>query len=389
MKTKILLIKIISMAMIIMLVLFNYNFFSMATSESSLKNQQSAIEDKIDELEDEKSEITASKTEALKSISSLTTKINEYESQIDSLNTKIDELNKSINESEKKIEEATKEYNRQSDLLDARLLTMYQAGQTSYLDVILCSKDISELISNYHLISILTESDTSLLEKIQKQKTEIENAKAELEESKASIENAKTEKVTKSNELKNSKAEKSNLVNKLSEEEKSIQEQLDQFEEDKKAIQKQLEELSRKYTNVTEPSACGYIFPVAGLTRANIRVKTYPSYSGHTGVDVNINVVGKTVVAVKSGTVVTSTALKNPNGTYRSYGEYIIIDHHDGTMTLYAHGLAGSRKVSPGQKVTQGQALMTVGSTGNSTGTHLHFEVRVGGRPVNPFPYLP
>ena len=133
----------------------------------------------------------------------------------------------------------------------------------------------------------------------------------------------------------------------------------------------------------------GYIFPVRGLTRANINVKSYPSYAGHTGVDVNLNAAGKTVVAVKDGTVVTSTAIRTANGTYRSYGEYIVIDHHDGTMTLYAHGLAGSRLVSEGQHVSQGQAIMTVGSTGNSTGSHLHFEVRVGGNPVNPFPYLP
>lgn len=388
MKAKIFFEKIIAIIVIMMLLILNFNF-SMAASESSLKNQQSAIEDKIDELEDEKSEVTASKTEALKSINSLTSQINEYESQIDSLDDNIANLNTSIKESEKKIKEATEEYEKQSDLLDNRLLTMYQAGQTSYLDVILCSKDISELISNYHLISVLTESDTALLEKIQKQKTEIEDAKAKLEESKKSIETAKAEKVAKSNALKNSKTEKANLVSKLTEEEKSIQSQLDQFEEDKKAIQKQLAELAKQYTNVTAPSACGYIFPVAGLSRANIRTKTYPSYSGHTGVDVNINVTGKTVVAVKSGTVVTSTALKNSDGTYRSYGEYVVIDHHDGTMTLYAHGLAGSRKVSQGQQVSQGQALMIVGSTGNSTGTHLHFEVRVGGKPVNPFPYLP
>ena len=124
---------------------------------------------------------------------------------------------------------------------------------------------------------------------------------------------------------------------------------------------------------------------------------SYPSYAGHTGVDVNIGVTGKTVVAAKAGTVVTSTALKNSNGDYRSYGEYVTINHGDGTVTLYAHMLAGSRKVTSGQKVSQGQAIGTVGSTGNSTGTHLHFEVQVltnsGGtykfKPVNPIPYLP
>ena len=115
----------------------------------------------------------------------------------------------------------------------------------------------------------------------------------------------------------------------------------------------------------------------------------YPSYAGHTGVDVNIGVVGKNVVAVKDGTVAISTAMKRSDGSYKSYGEYVVINHHDGTMTLYAHMLAGSRTVSAGDSVSQGQVLGTVGSTGNSTGPHLHFEVRVNGSPVNPIPYLP
>ena len=109
----------------------------------------------------------------------------------------------------------------------------------------------------------------------------------------------------------------------------------------------------------------------------NIRNLTYPSYPGHTGIDVNIGVTGKSVVAVKGGTVVTSTALKNSDGSYRSYGEYIIINHGDGTMTLYAHMLAGSRKVQQWDTVKQGQVIGTVGSTGNSTGTHLHFGLSV------------
>ena len=120
----------------------------------------------------------------------------------------------------------------------------------------------------------------------------------------------------------------------------------------------------------------------------------YPSYAGHTGVDINRGVTGKSVVAVKDGTVVKSTALKNSNGSYRSYGEYIMIAHNDGTLTVYAHMLAGSRTVFENQTVKQGQVIGTVGSTGNSTGNHLHFEVRVltsalKYKTVNPIPYLP
>ena len=142
-------------------------------------------------------------------------------------------------------------------------------------------------------------------------------------------------------------------------------------------------------TSSTSTSKSGYIFPVQGLSKANINNKVYPSYPTHTGVDINIGVTGKKVVAAKGGTVVVSTAMRNAKGAYKSYGEYIIINHHDGTMTLYAHMLSGSRTVQEGDTVKQGQVIGTVGSTGNSTGPHLHFEVRVGGSPVNPLPYLP
>ena len=109
------------------------------------------------------------------------------------------------------------------------------------------------------------------------------------------------------------------------------------------------------------------------------------------------------MVAAKSGKVVISETLTGniPNydsngnkiGSYRSYGEYIAILHDDGAITLYAHGKPGSRKVKVGQKVKQGQQIMNVGSTGNSTGPHLHFEVRTSPGTYsyrkNPMNYLP
>lgn len=149
--------------------------------------------------------------------------------------------------------------------------------------------------------------------------------------------------------------------------------------------------------NLGSASSYGFIFPVAGCTKDNINNKNYPSYKGHTGVDVNIGVVeGQSqVVAVAAGTVIKSVALKNPNGTYKSYGEYVVIDHQNGLCTAYCHLYQNSRKVSTGQTVQQGQILGLLGNTGNSTGRHLHFEVRLGsnqtsnGNATNPLPYLP
>ena len=216
-----------------------------------------------------------------------------------------------------------------------------------------------------------------------------------MENSKKELDSSKSEKQAKATQLQETKNQKDAYVAQLNEDEKNTQAQLEQFEQDKRNIQAQLAEIARKEaeqmassgaSNVSNnPSSSGYIRPVAGYS---ITTGWY-GYAGHTGVDFSgAGISGKPVLAVKDGTVVTSTALKNSNGSYRSYGEYIVINHHDGTMTLYAHGAPGSRRVSAGQSVKQGQQIMSVGTTGNSTGYHLHFEVRVNGRPVNPAPYL-
>lgn len=131
-----------------------------------------------------------------------------------------------------------------------------------------------------------------------------------------------------------------------------------------------------------------YAFPVKGCSLKNVRSKRYPSYSGHTGIDVNINVKGKSVVAADDGVVIKSKAIRSKSGAYRSYGECIMIRHSDGKVTLYAHMKEDSRRVFVGDKVRRGQVIGKVGSTGNSTGKHLHFEVQIKGKPVNPFKYL-
>ena len=389
--------KIIFVVLLIISILWTNIAITLAATKTELQDQQSEINDKIKETEKQIEQVEQEMSETMKQIQSINAQISEYEIQIDELDEQLSELQDSIKQTQKKLEEAEKKYNEQEEALQARIVAQYEAGETTYLDVILGGGSLWDMISNWQVASEIAEMDNRLLEQIEQNKIEIEEAKKTLETNKEQVEVIKSNKEKTAKTLKDSQSVKEEYVAELSESERSLQAELDQFEKDKIAIQNELAEIARKEANSGnggiiisgDPSSSGYIFPVAGLTRYNINNRNYPSYPGHTGVDVNINVVGKSVVAVKSGTVEISTALRYSDGTYRSYGEYVVINHHDGTMTLYAHMLSGSRTVVKGQSVSQGQVIGTVGSTGKSTGTHLHFEVRINGKAVNPLPYLP
>ena len=368
-----------------------------AASKSELKENSSNTDKKIEEAKEELEGIQAEKSETLKQVENLMSEISSYQNEIDQLDNQISKLNNDIKDAENKLNQKQEDYKKEKELLEKRLVATYEAGETSYLDVLLSSKSLTDLISNYYLVTELTRNDKELMEKIKKEEEEIAKAKTTLENSKSELNNSKVAKQSKATQLKQAKSQKDSYVSKLSEDEKNTQEQLEQFERDKRDIQAQLAAIAKKEAEAAasagnsnnnianNPSASGYIRPIVGygITCG------WMGYANHTGVDFSgAGISGKPILAAKSGTVVTSTALKNSNGTYKSYGEYIVINHHDGTMTLYAHGAPGSRRVSVGQKVSQGQQIMSVGTTGNSTGYHLHFEVRVNGVPVNPAPYL-
>ncbi len=391
---------------VIIAILIQTNVVIGASSQKDLKNVDNKIEEKKEELNNIKEE----KTDTMSQVEELTNKISSYQQQIEELDSKINDLNTQISDFQEQLNKAQEDYTKQEELLNARLVATYEAGDTSYLDFILSSESITDLISNYYLISEIATNDSELLEKIQKQKETIENTKKSLENSKNELATSKTTKQSVSSQLQSTKEQKNEQVAKLSEDEKQTQKELDQFEEDKAAIANELAEIARREAEQRKnntiknntnsgknnnsnsgnsgsntPSAGGFIRPVSGYS---ITCGWY-GYAGHTGADFSgAGISGKPVLAAKSGTVETSTALKYADGRYRSYGEYIVINHHDGTMTLYAHGAPGSRLVSKGQSVSQGQQIMSVGTTGNSTGYHLHFEVWLNGVRVNPANYL-
>ena len=379
-----------------------------ADEKSDLKNEQNNIDKKIEETNSEIAGVKSQMSEALNQINRYNSQIGSYENEISDLTNQIDVLSNQIEEKQSSIDEQIKKFNEQQELLNKRLVAMYESGSISYLDMLLSSSNLADFISKYYIIEQLAEYDTELLNSIEQTRIQIENEKNELEKSKSEVETSRISLQSKKNSLTLLVNEKNTLVGTLSMEEKELEEELEQIEQDKKNIQAKLaaiaarEEAERKaaaaqaaaknggslsdYVPV-EPSTSGFMCPLAGKSKGNITTG-YHGYAGHTGVDFACGS-GTSVMAAKAGTVVISTALRNSSGNYRSYGEYIVISHGDGTSTLYAHLLPGSRTVSEGTKVSQGQVIGQVGSTGNSTGPHLHFEVRVNGRCVNPTSYLP
>ncbi len=386
---------------VIAILLMNTNLV-LATNESditSLESKQTQNNKEKAQTQEELKEVQSKKSEAVKQVEAISSQINSYQSQIDQLDEKIDGLNTKISEAEKKIKEKESEYNKNQGLFEERLVASYEAGETSYLDVILSSQGLTDLISNYYLVSELANYDTELLESIQKQKEEIENTKTELESDKKEVTESKKSKETVANQLKKAKSEKASYVSELTADEKELQSKIDEIEQTNRQIDKDIAakkaiiQAAQKQSSSSESSSssggsssAGFIRPVNGTVTTGLY---YSSGRYHGGVDFgNSGINGSPVYAVASGVVITTRALTT------SYGNYVIIYHPGSNLyTLYAHGQAGSICVSEGQSVKQGQQIMRVGSTGNSTGPHLHFEVRVSpgtySNRVNPLAYLP
>ena len=374
-------LKILGIVLISILVL-QYNIV-IAASQKELDAVNDQIEDKKDELEDVKSE----KSQAMAEVEKISSQIADYQAQIDELDNQINDLNTKITDAENKINEQQSEYEKQEKLLEERLVVIQEAGDTTYLDMLLTSKSITDFISNYYLASELAEADTQLLENIQKQKEEIESAKAELETSKRDLDTKKASKQSVATQLQSAKNEKNAKVAELSEDEKSLQAEIDELQAHEASIKADMEKMKNEFdkNNNNSTSSFGFGWPVS-----NNRIGTGYGVSGkywssgyHTGVDFPVGS-GTPVYAVGDGQVFDT-------GYNSAYGNYVEIYHGNNVYSFYAH--ASKVNVSKGQKVTKGQQIMLSGATGNVTGAHLHFEIRSPGYGysscVNPMNYLP
>ncbi len=355
---------------------------SLAEGITELREQRKLVQEQISGNTVQLDALQLEISDLMEQIQALSDDIYKYEVEVAVLDREIAELDAKTNEVEAQLKDVEKKYNRQKQILADRIIAQYEDGDVVYLDFLLNSKGLIDFISNYYIIGEIIEIDTELIKDYEKQKTQVEQIKTELDEYKAELKSRKDEQEKSAIVLSNVKVVKNNQMSRMTEQERKLQEQIDEYQKQVQEIE--IELLMILTQNLDSDYVGGALtWPVPGYTTITsyYGMRIHPItgiYKLHTGVDLGAPL-GSYFVAANDGTVVTSMYSA-------SYGNMVVIDHGGGLSTLYAHGK--ERLVEVGDTVKRGQPVMTVGSTGISTGPHAHFEVRVNGRWVDPLDYI-
>lgn len=346
--------KIVSL-LIISAFLFNTNFIY-AENEN--------LDKKINENRQEQNDI-------LNKINDLNKKIFDIEKNILKSNEEIGALDIEIKNTQEEIKYLENNIKANQDALGERLKVINSNYSMGYLKVILSSTSLSDFFNNIYIVKQVIAQDKEMLKELDDNKKEVKNKEKELDYKKY-----KQEEHKKALQQENDKliADK----NKLEELKRELEKEEDELEA-------KLEEIARK--NSVEVSEGAIIssgsWPVPGKTRISspYGYRIHPILNTkklHSGTDIPAPI-GTPAVAIDNGTVIFS-------GVQSGYGNTLMIKHNDGKVTLYAHN--DELLVSVGERVQKGQVVTKIGSTGRSTGPHLHFEVRINGKTTDPMKYI-
>lgn len=356
---------------------------------NQMKEDAAALKKQRAELQKQLKAIQADKSKALDQKALLEQQINATQAEINNIAAQITQYDQLIAQKETELAATEEKERAQYELFCKRVREMEEQGEVSYWSILFSSDDFSDLLDNAMMVEEIMDYDNQVMneliairEQIEADKTALETARQEQKDAKAEQEAAKAE-------LKSQQAQVDALITEISGQESQVKAAEAKLQAAANAADAEIRaaerELASQIANV--PSESGFLWPLPG--RYNLSSlygsRKHPvtgKANNHTGIDVPAPS-GTPIQACKSGVVTTSTY-------NNSYGNYVVVSHSDGTSTLYAH--MSRRNASKGQTVSQGQVIGYVGTTGSSTGNHLHLEIRVNGSrrdPINYFQSLP
>lgn len=403
-----------------MVLAFTFSQTASATSIKDAQNEKNALEEKKAEVQNSIMDLEKEKDNIVTYIEELDKKLNKLNGEIDNLNGKITKANSNLKQIKADLAQAKETAQNQYETMKKRIKYMYENGSQDYVEILLSSNSISDLLNRFEYINKINKYDRNLLNEYEASKNLIASKQVEQEKQIASLETMqaelkveqqgvetlsakKTEQLRKKNAAIHSSKEKvseydnaiqkqEELLEKLLEEERKRQEEELRRQEELKKQEEQQNQNNGSNSNGQSNNNGGgsqgvasgnYRWPlnVSGTITSTFGYRDAPTAgasSYHKGIDIAVPS-GTSVVAANGGTVTTAS--------YQSAaGNYVMIYHGNSTYTVYMH--LSSINVSVGQSVSKGQVIAYSGNTGVSTGPHLHFGVNVNGSYVNPLNYV-
>jgi murein DD-endopeptidase MepM/ murein hydrolase activator NlpD len=348
----------------------------MADELSDAKNKKASTDNRIADLKKKQQAELKEKTRLEKEQQELTKQQNEEANAIEELEKQIAEAKEHLRQTELALAQATADYNQMNELVKTRLQVMYKNSETTMLDTLLSSGSVVEFYERLHYMQVISENDNKLMQQLEEARLDVELKKQMQEQAKEILEQKLGEREERLQQIKTSRARVEGEISRSKKEIQQLEKEIDKQLEESKRLESKIKTLmtKQKYVggSMTWPVPSSYrITSSFGMRKHPILRKN----KMHTGVDIGADK-GASIVAANSGTVIMAHYDKN------GYGNMVVIDHGGGITTLYAH--ASKLLVKVGDKVKSGQTIAKVGSTGLSTGNHLHFEVRVNGEPKDP-----
>lgn len=357
----------------------------LAQSGSSLRKDLAANKKRIAAVKKKLDEANRREKEIADKLADTRKRTVQAEDDLAKTNAELDVAEEKLRQLKMRVRRTSIKLLRAQRALEERLREIYIQGEVSYLAVLLQSDDFTDFLNQADYLKLLVRSDSQLINTVKKHRTDLGVQRNSARETVIELTKLRTRKKDKLASLQRLKAAQYDLYQRLQKHQKKLNSRIDALEEISIRKEAELQALIRRASGssyIPVPrSAGGYIYPVSGPITSYYGYRIHPitgSSRLHTGMDFGVGY-GVPIHAADNGVVIHS-------GWCGGYGNTIILDHGGGYTTLYAH--ASSLSVSYGQTVKQGQIVSRVGSTGMSTGPHLHFEVRYHGNPINPLSRL-